>query len=419
MDLLFRRNLLPIGFLMACLGTGSQPAHAAAGFTDINHVSGMELFQDPWLWDDSAKEAAGRLRLRPESQTSDTESYRLYPRPGVTVLQTHPYSMALYGRNGQVERLSLVFANKGDFPGFHGKNVDFREAAEKFQQAMERDEHRIHQALSHALGPPRRQLFGEGNFRERVWRWDWNGHAFILRAQEGEYVAVAVMTSTEADQSGRAGKTVSDAEVRRVLKSRVDKRPNGDVIITDIPMVDQGPKGYCGPATWERYLRYLGIPADMYILANAAQAKPGGGTNPELLAASVYSYVRQYGRKPRPIRGSVSIKYIRDYIDDGLPIMWNMVVDRNLNRIFSIRSQARKDVDDWSQWRRVLETSQRQTSSLEWDIQEAHTCMIIGYNPLTEEICISDSWGSHYEERWILEIEAEKISLGSLSIIQW
>ena len=32
-----------------------------------------------------------------------------------------------------------------------------------------------------------------------------------------------------------------------------------NVVVTDIPMVDQGPKGYCVPATWERYLRYLGI----------------------------------------------------------------------------------------------------------------------------------------------------------------
>ena len=55
--------------------------------------------------------------------------------------------------------------------------------------------------------------------------------------------------------------------------------PNGDVILKDIPMVNQGPKGYCVPATWERAMRYMGVPADMYVLAMAGQSGAGGGTS--------------------------------------------------------------------------------------------------------------------------------------------
>ena len=32
-------------------------------------------------------------------------------------------------------------------------------------------------------------------------------------------------------------------------------------------MVNQGPKGYCVPATFERVLRTMGIESDMYLLA--------------------------------------------------------------------------------------------------------------------------------------------------------
>lgn len=400
-------------------GPGKLAVGQALQVQTLNQVLGLELFQDPWLWDDSAVETAGRLKWPKESETTETESYRLYPRPGLRVLQTRPYSLALYGRGTRVERLSLVFANRGDHPGFRDKESYTRQAIQDFRLALERDMQLIQQQFTHLFGPPQRQSYGDGNIRERVWRWDWNQHAFLLRSQQDAHVALTILPSSEADQAGRASKTVSDGEIRKILRARVERRPNGDVIITDIPMVDQGPKGYCGPATWERYLRYLGIPADMYILANAAQARPGGGTNPDRLAASVYSYVRQFGRKPRPIRGSTAIKYIHGYIDEGLPIMWNMVVEKNLNRLFSIRSNARKKIENPADWRRVLETGRQQSGSLPWEVDEAHTCMIIGYNSHTNEICISDSWGSRYAERWITEEEAAKISLGSLSIVQW
>ncbi|GDY18595.1 hypothetical protein LBMAG55_19180 [Verrucomicrobiota bacterium] len=52
-------------------------------------------------------------------------------------------------------------------------------------------------------------------------------------------------------------------------------------------MVNQGPKGYCVPATWERVLRYMGIPADMYVLAMVGQSGAGGGTSLSTLAAGV------------------------------------------------------------------------------------------------------------------------------------
>ena len=66
--------------------------------------------------------------------------------------------------------------------------------------------------------------------------------------------------------------------LRRVHEANVEKRANGDLVILNIPMVDQGPKGYCVPATFERCMRYMEIPADMYLLAMAGNTGMGGGT---------------------------------------------------------------------------------------------------------------------------------------------
>lgn len=51
--------------------------------------------------------------------------------------------------------------------------------------------------------------------------------------------------------------------------------PAGDKWITSVPMVDQGPKGYCAVATGERVLRYYGKDADQHELAQACQTEDG------------------------------------------------------------------------------------------------------------------------------------------------
>ena len=102
------------------------------------------------------------------------------------------------------------------------------------------------------------------------------GHAFLLAAPKDEYVALRILSVKSADEGGRS--RVTDAELFARAKTRVDRRPNGDVILKDIPMVNQGPKGYCVPATWERAMRSMGVPADMYVLAMAGQSGAGGGT---------------------------------------------------------------------------------------------------------------------------------------------
>ena len=47
-------------------------------------------------------------------------------------------------------------------------------------------------------------------------------------------------------------------------------RKGGDVFIKGIPMVDQGPKGYCVVASTQRLMEYYGVPADQHQIAQIA-----------------------------------------------------------------------------------------------------------------------------------------------------
>ena len=56
---------------------------------------------------------------------------------------------------------------------------------------------------------------------------------------------------------------------------------SGDVWLADVPMVDQGEKGYCVVAATERVMRYYGDKVDENELAQVANTKTSGGTSSE------------------------------------------------------------------------------------------------------------------------------------------
>jgi len=80
----------------------------------------------------------------------------------------------------------------------------------------------------------------------------------------------------EAATKARAGATVKLSD----LPQNVTRDSGGNVYIKDIPMVDQGAKGYCVVASAQRLFEYYGIPADMHQLAQIAGSDPERGTSP-------------------------------------------------------------------------------------------------------------------------------------------
>lgn len=76
-----------------------------------------------------------------------------------------------------------------------------------------------------------------------MWRWDWNGHAVLLSLQERKYVAVRIMPIARAGDCGRRTEKLEDDTFKARMADCVERRDNGDVVIRNIPMVDQGPQG--------------------------------------------------------------------------------------------------------------------------------------------------------------------------------
>lgn len=389
-------------------------ANASVTAQALNQAIGEPLFGESGLWAEKPEAVAGRLKLRMESETKFSTSYRKYPAATDRFLGARPYSVALYGEDGKTTSVSLVFANKGDLFGSEksdttGKKVAVDKAhMATLDNAMDADVSAISSALTKLLGAAKPQRYGEGVGRSKVLRWDWKGHAFLLENVDREYVALEIEETSFADSGGKAAR-VPQLTIRSRAKENVENRPNGDVVVSNIPMVDQGPKGYCVPATCERVMRYVGLQADMYILAMAGKSGLGGGTSFDTLFGSMKPELSSKSRSVSSWRGPMAMQAVASHIDAGFPIIWGMYTTEPFNEIAWARTKERKTVTDWADWKTKMHDAAKH-AKLAIDENHSHATLIIGYNKATGEIAISDSWGMRAAERWVTLTEAEQVS---------
>jgi hypothetical protein len=146
----------------------------------------------------------------------------------------------------------------------------------------------------------------------------------------------------------------------------------------------------------------------------AGGTAPGGGTNTQRLFNEVESMVRRKGRRPDDVDlDPVRLRTVQRYIDDGVPIMWQMCSLGPYNEVANKRTAQRKQVSDWSAYASdIAEKAEENAEAWEEVKDNYHVCMIIGYNEATEELAVSDSWGSRYEIRWVHIEEADAVSNG-------
>jgi hypothetical protein len=409
---------------------GSKEPSAA----EVNKALGIPLFGSGSLWEENDAMVANRLRWPQESKTSREAGYRRYPytfNSETRVLGARSLCLFLQGIDDKVARVSILFANKGDVAFFMSPQEEKQQSAKKDQplavtenmlkrcrEAMKKDRETLEAALKGLFGDARPARVGRfATTAEAGQRWDWKGHTFMLVTPQNEYVALRIVPTTVFDDADSSRK--SFAAAKATLSRRVERRENGDVLITDLPMVDQGRKGYCVPATFERVLRYYGLSEDMNVLAMAGQTDAGGGTSIQAIQSATYAMIRDAGGNITQKNFSGNIQEIKSAIDAGKPILFCHYSTEEFNNRVNERMEHRVAVTDWGKWFSEFLPSLKKSIPLKPDRHYSHICLIIGYNEKTREIAISDSWGLQATERWMTEEEARQIQQpGALSVIE-
>jgi len=375
----------------------------------------------PSGWENtSAKEWAKLLNLTAESETKYQSSYRIYIDQGLELLGVYPKSISLIASEDHPDQLTLMFANKGDSASSYlranaAANASLKDITD-VKRLIQADYDILKKNISEQLGKPSTQGFGEaGKAREFPLRWNYQGTTFLLTERPGEYCVLRILPSSSADQGGKTSR-ISDSTMRERMKSNVVHRPNGDVIIENIPMVDQGPKGFCVPATYTRVLLYAGVPADLYLLALLGRTDVGGGTSTTAMENSARALATSYGRTITSVSPTLDLPKLETFFEKGIPLTWAMFVDEKLDRDLSSRLRQRTESDP-DAWLKTLAEKRKAARSIKKNLNNGHVCLLIGLNRKTGELATSDSWGPEFAERWITIEEARAISQGDLGAI--
>jgi len=439
--------------------TTAAPVTTTETITDdavakINTGIGKPLFTAQNFWKESAVLIANRVGLKQEDKTKWEAAYRRYFYKGdgtptyapASILGGNAYCIALYADANDLPTSALIaFTNDGDYQGIDvmlAKIVALKQAGDKapkdadkqiadlqakvdtmeaaFETDRRNEEDAITKNLTSLFGEPKRTSFGSNAVsRENALRWDWNGVSLLFTAQENKYNLLRIIPTELADNHGRTERIARDEMVKK-LSDGVEHRPNGDVVITQLPMADQGLKGYCVPATWERVLRYTGVPGDMYSLSRIGGAQFGGGEAGSNVAAQLDDVLHDYGRKAQFVNiDTIDAHSLKRYIDQGIPVFWSV------NPQGYAPSEQRASVcdrtQDADQWKKLLEQSRAPSTKTPPPLLflGGHQVLITGYNPDTKEIAWSDPWGRDTKERWMTQEEAERCTLRQYYIITW
>ena len=257
------------------------------------------------------------------------------------------------------------------------------------------------------------------------------------------YIRLAVDSPSRAAQgrSSAVRKSVSGSARSRKLSENVHpKDARGDVYVDNIPMVDQGAKGYCAAAASERILRYFGTDVDEHEIGMAAGTTAARGTSTDAMVQTVTRLGKRYRFAVQTVAGDAGesvetrianlAKHVERYNKTAKRLKKPQIeesvwVSRNGSSVTYHPDAAAAAMDPEvlkemktngagkAKCQAFLKTVRKNVDAgqpLLWgvtlgiypesDLPQArggHMRLIIGYNDKKGEILYSDSWGQGHE----------------------
>jgi hypothetical protein len=418
-------------------------------FTVENTNALQELVLSPDLWtltrDGFPRKAAG-IGLYWVSEGKDSARSDAI---GLMFLNQSVVELLVRFGSNTVSEVMLSLFNRGDAGDI---------AEEDFQKKVTA----IEAALNNLTGARSRDTTPrDANSYERKMRtvvWDKAANAYRLdyayswiRKEKNvgrRFIRPEYLNLTIVKNAGQAVRELTGPERVEVgyyaLKKRVKKNPQGDVFIDQVPMVDQGRKGYCAVATTERVMRYYGVEVNQHELAQKAETASGGGTDPDSLVKALRSManalrlqvhvldmfgfndlkklVQDYDRMAKrekteeiilPTSGVIEIDKIYKDMDKDLFLKAR---GRNPMQTESFARTIRSKIDDGYpvMWGVVLGFVEEKPELPQE--RGGHQRLIIGYNTKSNEVLYSDSWGAGHELKRMSLSNAYAISTALFTI---
>ena len=131
--------------------------------------------------------------------------------------------------------------------------------------------------------------FGGG--AELNWSYEQEGNSD--KTFDPGYIKLIVKCPAKDRKTRAKAATKKTSSSSKKITENILKDSRG-VFLDNVPMVDQGQKGYCSAATSERVLRYYGLDVDEHEIAQLAGTKAEGGTSTRAMKDSVEKIGKKY-----------------------------------------------------------------------------------------------------------------------------
>ena len=217
---------------------------------------------------------------------------------------------------------------------------------------------------------------------------------------------------------------------RKNLPGNLKREQNGNIYIDNIPMVDQGQKGYCVAAVIERILRYYNIPVSQHTIAQLSGTSAAEGTSVDVMVKNLEDVSIKLGVKVRDgfqlfekrnavskIKNIVS-EYNRQARNEKKPevklvIRGNMIyLDETIMSMDpELYAKVRNNDVDYRDFEKFIRKNVLDGVPVIWCVmlgimpeeklspqsRGGHMRLIIGFNEKNREILYTDTWGIGHE----------------------
>lgn len=374
---------------------------------------------------------------------------------GFTFFDQKAGEVVIRSNDGVIVSVSISLFNRGDNGdiGMSVFNSNYNAAINK---------------LNAKTGVRSRDISKRGTVELARQLWMWENSAILLEkslSRDGknpEFLRLR-MKAKNAKKKGMAN--------RSSLRDNVERdRATGDVYIKDVPMVDQGQKGYCAVASAARVYRYYGLEVDQHELAQIAGTGPNSGTSLGEMVASlkkvtrhVHSRVLVLYEYPKGLAdknpdadtsGQEYDRMIKNY-NRGLKEVardiknYNKIAKKRGKKTFaddfdkgvvhpqkfarecdtSIYREVMTSKSSYSRFNNKIKEYINQGLPVGWCLQlgmfkekglpqsfGGHMRLIIGYNEKTKELIYTDSWGAGHGKKRMPAADAFCMSSALLAL---
>ncbi len=397
------------------------------------------IFSNTESWETSAKDFAQQRRMDGFRAVDSgyTQVSALGPGKcswfGLPLMESRVY----FTENG-VSRVELSLYNRGDAAQHSSGSMSeaaLNELLDKVHDALEAGEKvpRTTSKKNRSGGVQCERVYDELDPSAEL---DWG-----LAANKSVDFVRLTLKPFEKKRPKGITKSVSGKAAAAKVKVNVTKNDKGDVWIENVPMVDQGQKGYCAAAVSERVLRYYGHNIDEHEIAQMAGSTAGGGTQ----VSEMIETVKVVGQKCRLaftklVSMTGEMKDIKKEIEmynksarrlKKRTIAYNQFLQGNTFMVPRMREAMETDVlldmrTRDARFKKFLADVKKtvdQGIPVFWGVTlgifpepgvpqsgGGHMRLIIGYNKKTKEILFTDTWGRGHELKRMPEDKAFTIT---------